>query len=97
MMNKTNYRKPNGLRIWLCLLLFSTAAIAQTNYTLSGTITDKSNGETLFGASVFFKGTTIGVITNEYGFYSLTAPEGNYTLIISYMGYSEIEQGGCSF
>lgn len=92
MKNKTKFRKHFDFRIWLCLFLISSIAIAQSSYTLSGSITDKSNGETLFGASVFLKGTTTGVITNEYGFYSLTAPEGNYTLIISYMGYAEIEQ-----
>ncbi len=75
--------------LWFWLLLYSTAAMAQTNYTLSGTISDQNNGETLFGASVFLKGTTIGVVTNEYGFYSLTAPEGEYTLIISYIGFAE--------
>ena len=42
----------------------------------------------------FLKGTTIGVVTNEYGFYSLTAPAGRYTLNISYMGYTEINQEG---
>jgi hypothetical protein len=71
--------------------LLATSASAQ-NYTLSGTISDKSNGETQFGANVFLKGTSIGVITNEYGFYSITAPKGNYTLSISYLGYSEIVQ-----
>lgn len=74
------------------LLFISVAVVAQENYTLSGTITDKSDGETLFGTSVFLKGTSIGVITNEYGFYSITAPKDNYNLIISYMGYQEVEQ-----
>jgi len=65
-------------------------AMGQSNYTISGTITDKSNGETLYGASVFLKGTTIGGVTNEYGFYSITAPQGDYVLNVSYMGYQEI-------
>ncbi len=75
----------------LCVLLFFTSTIitAQDNYTVSGIIKDKNNGETLFGASVFLKGTSVGVITNEYGFYSITAPKGNYTLIISFVGYTE--------
>ncbi|WP_194527431.1 TonB-dependent receptor [Zobellia roscoffensis] len=73
----------------LLLLLVSTYGIAQENYTVSGKISDKEDGETLFGASVFLEGTTIGVVTNEYGFYSITAPKGNYRLLISYMGYSE--------
>ncbi|WP_062055767.1 TonB-dependent receptor [Aquimarina longa] len=79
----------------LTLILFTSflyQASAQEKHTISGTISDISNGETLFGTSVFFKDTTIGVITNEYGFYSLTAPAGSYTLVISYMGYDDIFQ-----
>ncbi|GGD91218.1 collagen-binding protein [Maribacter cobaltidurans] len=64
--------------------------MGQTSHTISGTITDHANGETLFGASVFLSGTSIGGITNEYGFYSITAPEGDYVLHISYMGYTDI-------
>ncbi len=79
-------------RVFILLFFFSTAAIAQMSHALSGTITDKNNGETLFGASVFLKGTTIGVVTNEYGFYSITAPEGDYTLHVSYLGYAEINR-----
>ncbi len=68
-----------------CMLL-----IGQQSHTISGTITDKSNGETLFGASVFLTGTTVGGVTNEYGFYSITAPAGEYILNISYMGYTDV-------
>lgn len=92
MQIQLKFKKLLALGFWLLAILFSTTAIAQTNYTLSGTISDQSDGETLFGASVFLKGTTIGVVTNEYGFYSITAPEGEYTLNISYMGYSEVNQ-----
>lgn len=76
----------------LCTMLLTTPIRAQNTFTLSGSITDTSNGETLFGASVFLEGTGIGVITNEYGFYSLTAPAGSYTLRISYLGYAEISR-----
>ena len=78
--------------LWCCFLFIGTAVTAQSDYSLSGTISDKSNGETLFGASVFLKGTTNGVVTNEYGFYSITAPKGNYTLVISYLGYTDLNQ-----
>lgn len=78
--------------IFLACLLVTTVLSAQERYTLSGTITDGSNGETLFGASVFLEGTTIGVTTNEYGFYSLTAPKGNYNMIISYIGFTELKK-----
>jgi len=72
-------------------LLTTTVAFAQS-HTLSGTISDKDNGETLFGANVFLKGTTIGVITNEYGFYSITAPQGEYVLNVSYLGFNEVNK-----
>ncbi len=75
----------------LCLslfLIFTALVSAQNRYTISGTITDASNGETVFGASVFLEGTTIGAVTNEYGFYSITAVEDEYTLIVSYVGYA---------
>lgn len=70
------------------LLLCSVLVSAQNKYTISGTITDASNGETVFGASVFLEGTTIGAITNEYGFYSITAQEGDYKVAVSYIGYA---------
>ncbi len=92
MRIQTDFQKPLVYGLWLVTFLFTSMAIAQTSYTLNGTISDKSNGETLFGASVFLKGTTIGVVTNEYGFYSITAPEGDYTLNISYVGFSEVNQ-----
>ncbi|WP_456438936.1 TonB-dependent receptor [Psychroserpens sp.] len=73
-------------------LIFSSYVIAQETYTVRGTVKDLKNGETLFGASVFLKGTTNGSMTNEYGFFSITAPKGNYTLVISYLGYEEISK-----
>src|SRR5690606_28999288 len=76
--------------LWL-FLLGCALAMGQNSYTVSGTITDKSNGETLIGASVLLAGTSIGGITNEYGFYSITAPAGEYTLRITYMGYNEVQ------
>lgn len=92
MQEQTRNKNPLIFGLYLAVFLISPVVIAQTNYTISGTITDKSDGETLFGASVFLKGTTIGVVTNEYGFYSITAPQESYTLNISYVGYSEINQ-----
>lgn len=74
----------------LLALLISVGSFAQEKYTLSGTITEAANGETAFGASVYIKGTYIGTITNEYGFYSISAPKGNYTLIVSYVGFQDI-------
>lgn len=79
-------------KITILFLLFTSILFAQENYTISGIVKDASNGETTFGASVFLKGTNVGSITNEYGFYSITAPKGDYTLIISYVGYKTLKK-----
>ena len=55
--------------------------------TVSGYIKDNKNGEGLIGASIFVKELLTGTTTNTYGFYSLTLPKGNYTLVISLVGY----------
>ncbi|WP_452219100.1 TonB-dependent receptor [Lacinutrix undariae] len=68
-------------------LCFCSGLMAQNSYSIRGTIKDVSNGETLLGATVFLKGTSNGAVTNEYGFYSLSATEGFYTIIVSYLGY----------
>jgi hypothetical protein len=55
---------------------------------VSGTIIDKASGEVLIGATIFLlERPGSGAISNSYGFYSLTAPQGNYTLVISFAGY----------
>ncbi len=68
--------------------ILSNVAKAQENYTISGTVTDASNGEELIGASVWISELNKGGTTNEYGFYSITIPQGDYTLNISYVGYT---------
>lgn len=61
---------------------------AQQKYTVSGNLRDASSGETLAGATVKIEAPfAAGVTSNSYGFYSLTLPEGTYTLIISHIGY----------
>jgi len=59
---------------------------------VSGTIKDSSSGETLLSTAVRVKElSNVGVYSNEYGFYSLTIPEGNYTLIINPFGFVKKE------
>jgi hypothetical protein len=69
------------------LILLSCGAIAQQKYTLSGTISDASSGEDLPGTEVSVSNTNYSTICNAYGFYSLTIPEGNYTISVRLMGY----------
>jgi len=74
-----------------CCLLYVPAAIAQKNYTISGTVKDVATGETLIGATIKLQELQQGgVATNAYGFFSLSAPAGNFTLVVSYIGYQTI-------
>jgi hypothetical protein len=73
----------------IILFLPAFAGFAQEKYTISGSIKDKKTGETIIGASIILREAHgIGVLSNGYGFYSITAPEGNYTLIASFSGYT---------
>ena len=63
-------------------------AFSQQNYTVSGTISDASNGENLIGVLVTIQNTNYATVCNSYGFYSISIPEGDYTINIRQMGYS---------
>ena len=69
------------------LFLASTQLIA-TNYTVSGHVYDKNNGNPLVGANVFIDQTAIGSATNEDGFYELKSMKaGSYKIKSAYIGY----------
>ncbi|QCR24314.1 TonB-dependent receptor [Pontibacter sp. SGAir0037] len=80
-------QKPGVIRIaillWTCLLL-GTQAIAQT--TVTGRVTDET-GQGLPGVTVLLKGTSTAAPTNVEGNYSINVPDGNGTLIFSFIGY----------
>lgn len=65
---------------------------AKQKFTLSGVIKDAKSNETLIGVNIFIPEIKAGTTTNEYGFYSITIPKGNYTVQISYLGYALSEQ-----
>ena len=76
------------ISLLLCfIVLFITQGLAQQR-SVSGYIKDAKNGEMLIGVSVYEKGTTNGVSTNAYGFYSLLLPAGTHTIMVSYLGYT---------
>lgn len=60
----------------------------QRRHTLSGYVRDES-GESLINATVYDLTHGIGTTTNEYGFFSLTLPEGEHQLRFSYVGYAD--------
>ncbi|MBN2807839.1 MAG: TonB-dependent receptor, partial [Prolixibacteraceae bacterium] len=60
--------------------------------TLTGTVTDSETGETLIGANILVKGTSIGTVSDVQGQFALQLNEGNYTIVFSYVGYKTIEK-----
>ncbi len=59
----------------------------RTDFIISGKVIDQSTQLPLAGASVFCQNTTIGVISNSDGNFSMRLPNGGYDLIVSYTGY----------
>jgi CarboxypepD_reg-like domain/TonB-dependent Receptor Plug Domain len=68
--------------------VFSFRGSAQQKYTVSGTVRDQKTGEVLIGATVNLPQIPrSGILSNAYGFYSISAPAGTYSLIFSFAGY----------
>lgn len=84
------------IHLLFIVLFLTTQLFAQKNaenqaptIVLSGTISDANNGETLIGATVLVPQFTAGTTTNEYGFYSVSLPQGKDSIQVevSYIGF----------
>jgi hypothetical protein len=76
----------------LLFLLGSQIIISQEKFTLSGTVAEEESGETLSGVNVLIPEIQAGAITNEYGYYAITLPKGDYEVYYSSLGYSPIKE-----
>lgn len=86
--------KKNNFLTLLFFLLF-TVAFSQEKVTISGIVKDQKSNETLIGVTISFQNntTTRTSLTNEYGFYSISLPKGEYRIEInslSFDGFSEV-------
>jgi hypothetical protein len=83
-------------RLFLFIGVLLTAPVylyaEPAKFTVSGYVKDAQTGEFLIGANVYLKEILKGATTNVYGFYSITVEPGEYTLIVSYIGYKEFSQ-----
>ncbi len=70
------------------LLFRKPTPTSKQRYTISGHIIDNRSSETLIGTHVIENNSQRGTVSNSYGFYSITLPEGQTELIFSYMGYT---------
>ena len=95
--NKVSNIKAIGL---LSVLMFSLSLFARGSTlsadllsdfrTITGTVTDADNGETLIGVNIIIKGTARGTVTDFDGNYSIEAEDSD-VLIFSYTGYTDTE------
>lgn len=81
----------NTLTFALLLVFLPVAAKAQSGTMISGKIVSTEK-EIVDFATVYLKGTNYGGTTNEEGIYHLKAPAGNYTLVVSAIGYKTVEK-----
>lgn len=75
--------------VWVYLLLAMQVAWAQR--TITGKITDASDGSPLPGVSIFVKGTSVGTASDVDGGYELVVPQNATTLVFSFLGYETKE------
>ena len=78
--------------VYLCILLLGPIVLAQEKFTISGIVTDSKSNETIIGVTLKIEERNQFISTNEYGFYSITLPKGNYTIVSSYVGYNVKEE-----
>src|SRR6188768_4408854 len=86
-------RKTSLARGGVLLILFlsiTTFAFSQNNFKVTGKVLDE-NGKPVEGATVQVKGTTIATSTIADGSYSLMAPSGTATLVITSVGFTQME------
>lgn len=72
--------------IYIIVLFLSSQISSQI--TIKGTVLEKS--DPLEGAAVYFNNTMLGTTTNSNGEFSIKVKEGQYDLIVSYLGYKKI-------
>lgn len=92
-MQKDNIKQRQSIASLITLLFFvftPVIAFAQEEFTINGYVKDASNGEALFGTTVLVRELGTGNITNPYGFYSITIPQGKYTLEFRFIGFETV-------
>lgn len=77
----------------MVLLVFCTTSVmAQSaQHTVTGSVTSSEDGMPLPGVSIVLKGTSQGVSSDFDGNYSINVPNGNGTLLYSYLGFEPQE------
>lgn len=68
-------------------IILKPGSKSESLFVVSGFIIDHQTGETLPSAGIYNPGSIIGTISNNYGYYSISVPSGEWRLRASYVGY----------
>ncbi|MEL6194562.1 MAG: TonB-dependent receptor [Bacteroidota bacterium] len=71
----------------LFVLLFLSVSTLLAQKTINGTV-KSSDGDALVGATVIISGTSVGALTDGDGAFSITLPDGDQMLNVSYLGFA---------
>src|SRR5690554_960466 len=69
------------------LVLLINFKVSAQNLTISGKVISAEDGQSIPGVNISVQNSTLGTVTNIDGDYSITVPDGNSTLIFSFIGY----------
>jgi outer membrane receptor protein involved in Fe transport len=81
-------------RLTFIIMLLFPAYMLWAQQTVEGIVTDATTNETLVGVTILIKGSTVGIITDMDGHYSLASDQLNASsvLVYSYVGYTSVEE-----
>jgi len=75
----------------IAFILLHSSTNAQNNATIKGFVYEKESGEPIIFTNVYLKKTSIGGTTDVNGYFVINQiPEGNYTLMVTYLGYDSL-------
>ncbi|MEO7530380.1 MAG: carboxypeptidase-like regulatory domain-containing protein, partial [Sediminibacterium sp.] len=75
----------------LMICLLGEGLVAQEKFTFNGYIKDSLTGETLIGANLNIRSEGKGIVSNQYGFFSITLKKSSYLITCSFIGYQTKE------
>src|SRR5690554_4951921 len=85
MIYLTRYLDAMRPFLW-CIALLATQSAYSQQISIKGKVT-AADGESIPGANIFVKNTSIGTVTDMEGNYSLNVPNENNPLVFSFIGY----------
>ena len=78
-------------RWFVLIMLLCISTLVGAQHKLSGIVKAGGSDETLIGATIEEKGTTNGTITDIDGKYEISLSSANATIIVKYVGYTDVE------